>query len=671
MNESDTDRIKTKKGKTFFFLFFSFFSPDIRKSSSFRLKTSSAHHRRFRHSNSSTSTSSSSSFDNNNAATTTTTTTTSNATFSICRALRRSVVSSASAPSRRLKHKSKSDNCLHRIDAVNTSAGSTAASNGLGLCCSSGSNRRGSHHDLTRHKICQNNNNNNESAGNRFTRKVFDLTNAITARVYPSGNNSNITHHNSANQLPQAFVPASSVNEASLRSIKAPLTKTRSLEKDFEFRVNPKVHRSSTDRQARSKFRGGQWVSKAETQRRTRSLERNHRYLVTIDSTCRYSREVGSNQINLDQDLSARYQPDPTFRLKKQKSISNQQQQQNKEQDLQSETHVEITPAFIERALLLQNNKMPQQQNAIVNKPARGWLHPDHLFAADGVNYAVRYIGCLEVNTSMKVLDFDTRSVIAKECISRVCEAAGLKSGDRRRRVDRKIASMLGETPRMDQAGVNVQLTITSLWLKLSDLDTGKPIFVHDMPNISFASGGDKDTLDFVAYVAKDSNNLRSCFVLECGGGLAQDVITTVGQAFELRFKEYMKKSNPSRGAASRPPQPQPPQQQRRDEVEYYNDMPGKQPPPTPLIDAGGNNGGAKKKDSVSSNLIDFSTDLGIPHSDVAEYVNGNVTGGIPARNRAPPPISTHSGGAQITRDPFDMSKSILYSLFLLLLGTL
>ena len=55
------------------------------------------------------------------------------------------------------------------------------------------------------------------------------------------------------------------------------------------------------------------------------------------------------------------------------------------------------------------------------------------------------------------------------------------------------------------------------------------------MPNISFASGGDTDTLDFVAYVAKDRAGIRSCFVLECGGGIAQDVITTVGQAFELR----------------------------------------------------------------------------------------------------------------------------------------
>ena len=48
--------------------------------------------------------------------------------------------------------------------------------------------------------------------------------------------------------------------------------------------------------------------------------------------------------------------------------------------------------------------------------------------------------------------------------------------------------------------------------------------------------------MDFVAYVAKDEMYGRSCHVLECGGGLAQDVITTIGQAFEIRFKQYLAK---------------------------------------------------------------------------------------------------------------------------------
>lgn len=45
--------------------------------------------------------------------------------------------------------------------------------------------------------------------------------------------------------------------------------------------------------------------------------------------------------------------------------------------------------------------------------------------------------------------------------------------------------------PRLEHAGSDVRLTITSTCLKLTSLETGAVIAVHDMPNISFASGGD------------------------------------------------------------------------------------------------------------------------------------------------------------------------------------
>lgn len=32
-----------------------------------------------------------------------------------------------------------------------------------------------------------------------------------------------------------------------------------------------------------------------------------------------------------------------------------------------------------------------------------------------------------------------------------------------------------------------------------------------------------------------------ACHILECTEGLAQEVISTIGQAFELRFKQYLK----------------------------------------------------------------------------------------------------------------------------------
>jgi len=50
--------------------------------------------------------------------------------------------------------------------------------------------------------------------------------------------------------------------------------------------------------------------------------------------------------------------------------------------------------------------------------------------------------------------------------------------------------------------------------------------------------------MDFIAYVAKDESG-RACFILECETGFAQDVIATIGQAFELRYREFIQKKRP------------------------------------------------------------------------------------------------------------------------------
>ena len=49
-----------------------------------------------------------------------------------------------------------------------------------------------------------------------------------------------------------------------------------------------------------------------------------------------------------------------------------------------------------------------------------------------------------------------------------------------------------------------------------------------------------KDIQDYVAYVAKDEINGRACYVFECSDNSANNVITTVGQAFELRFRKFL-----------------------------------------------------------------------------------------------------------------------------------
>ncbi|CAB3363562.1 Hypothetical predicted protein [Cloeon dipterum] len=314
-------------------------------------------------------------------------------------------------------------------------------------------------------------------------------------------------------------------------------------------------------------------------------------------------------------------------------------------------------------------------RGGLVSRPDNGWLHSENKLAREGISYLVKYVGCLEVKTSMKSLDFETRSMIAKECINRVCEAACLKTVDKKRKVERRVSRVLADHPNMNHAGANVTLSISSKGLQLTVLDTGQLIAQHDMPNISFASGGDPDTLDFMAYVAKDANQWRACMVLECGGGMAQDVITTVGQAFEIRFKEYLRKTpNPptaTKMPIAMPTQPcvgmamrQPKQMSLElespatSDLEYYNDLPGKVPPdvgpppvpplpqyhapslppplqqqpshgipPPPPPPPPSENAPHPPRGSTSSNLIDLHSELSPVHKKSWEhdYVNHDV----------------------------------------------
>ncbi|XP_076443236.1 SHC-transforming protein 1-like [Babylonia areolata] len=220
------------------------------------------------------------------------------------------------------------------------------------------------------------------------------------------------------------------------------------------------------------------------------------------------------------------------------------------------------------------------RNGSFLNKPEVGWIHPDQQLAPDaGICYGVRYIGNVEVKESMKSLDFDTRTQVAREAINRVAEAAGLKTATKKRKVDKRVSRMLGEIPHMNHAGANVNLTITTDSINLMVMETGEIIADHPMHVVSFASGGDAETLDFVSYVAKDPALGRACHVLECGGGLAEDVVTTVGQAFELRFKQYLQKQPKAVQIPDRRENPSFEGEKWGEEEEYYNDRPGACPP--------------------------------------------------------------------------------------------
>uniref|UniRef100_A0A8C3KIF6 SHC adaptor protein 3 n=1 Tax=Calidris pygmaea TaxID=425635 RepID=A0A8C3KIF6_9CHAR len=230
------------------------------------------------------------------------------------------------------------------------------------------------------------------------------------------------------------------------------------------------------------------------------------------------------------------------------------------------------------------------QSSSFVNKSSQGWLHSSEKILGPGVTYIVKYLGCIEVLRSMRSLDFNTRTQIAREAISHVCEAVpGAKGAFKKRKPPSKVLSSILGKSNLQFAGMSIVLNISTTSLNLMTPDTKQIIANHHMQSISFASGGDPDTTDYVAYVAKDPVNRRACHVLECCDGLAQDVISTIGQAFELRFKQYLRcpsKIPTFHDRVQSFDEPWMEEDNEATEHPYYNNIPNKMPPPGGFIDA-------------------------------------------------------------------------------------
>ncbi|TKC39069.1 hypothetical protein EI555_015897 [Monodon monoceros] len=150
------------------------------------------------------------------------------------------------------------------------------------------------------------------------------------------------------------------------------------------------------------------------------------------------------------------------------------------------------------------------------------------------------------------------------------------------------LSSILGKS-NLQFAGMSISLTISTASLNLRTPDSKQIIANHHMQSISFASGGDPDTTDYVAYVAKDPVNRRACHILECCDGLAQEVIGSIGQAFELRFKQYLQCPSKIPALHDRMQSLDEPWTEEEGEGAdhpYYNSIPSKIPPPGGFVDA-------------------------------------------------------------------------------------
>ncbi|KAM8973227.1 SHC-transforming protein 4 [Pelodytes ibericus] len=205
-----------------------------------------------------------------------------------------------------------------------------------------------------------------------------------------------------------------------------------------------------------------------------------------------------------------------------------------------------------------------------------------------GFSYYVIYMGCIEVLQSMRSLDFGTRTQVTREAISRLCEAVPCAKGATKKRKPpmKFLSSVLGKS-NLQFSGMNVALTISTSSLILTNVDTKQVVANHHMQSISFASGGDPDTTDYVAYVAKDPVNQRACHILECSNSKAQEVISTIGQAFELRFKQYLKSPSfiDSSDSEILNLNNATHKMEENEGHDYYNEIPGKVPPTGGVLD--------------------------------------------------------------------------------------
>ncbi|KAJ8277261.1 hypothetical protein GJAV_G00073260 [Gymnothorax javanicus] len=229
------------------------------------------------------------------------------------------------------------------------------------------------------------------------------------------------------------------------------------------------------------------------------------------------------------------------------------------------------------------------QKGSFIHKPSQGWLHPDKKIASTGASYVVRYMGCIEVLKSMRSLDFNTRTQVTREAINRLYEAVpGVKGLWKKKASNKALQSIMGKS-NLRFAGMSIAVNISIEGLSLLVPTTRQVIAHHPMQSISFASGGDTDTPDYVAYVAKDPVNQRACHILECCDGLAQSVISTIGQAFELQFKQYLHsppKAIPTMDRTIRTEESAWGDDEETVEHDYYNSIPGKEPPVGGVVDS-------------------------------------------------------------------------------------
>ena len=158
----------------------------------------------------------------------------------------------------------------------------------------------------------------------------------------------------------------------------------------------------------------------------------------------------------------------------------------------------------------------------------------------------IKYLGCIGVKTSMRSLEHRERTEVAVECIKRLCNINEIQdvTDNHTTMQNGGYDRMLEERPNLKYSGMDVKLCVTSTHLNVLSMETNLPLVQHAMPNVSFASYGDEETKDYIAYVAKDDEFGRACFVFKCTHNTAKPVIENIARGFRERIQKIYSANN-------------------------------------------------------------------------------------------------------------------------------
>ncbi|XP_075902874.1 SHC-transforming protein 1-like [Nelusetta ayraudi] len=242
-------------------------------------------------------------------------------------------------------------------------------------------------------------------------------------------------------------------------------------------------------------------------------------------------------------------------------------------------------PSCMKRAVSLQRTTGSSQ--SLWRSPCTGQHTADRV-----VHHDIKYVGSVVVTQSMRTLDFKTRIQVTREAIGTLRERTSGKATVKTKR-SKGLPAVLGQI-NLQFSGRRILLAVSTDSVTVMIATSLQKIAHHLIPAISFASGGDPDMGDYIAYVARDLFNQRACHILECPHGRAREVMDSIGQAFQRRFRQLLSQMPSLLSTSTRPPvrlcHKRPPEEQSRAQKseqegkatqlwDYYNVIPGTAPP--------------------------------------------------------------------------------------------